>query len=54
MDTMILGTTKECKIQIENLAKEYEVDEVMIVNVSYSFNQRTKSYEELSKFFELN
>lgn len=54
LDSMILGTPKECKEKIEKLAKEYEVDEVMIVNVTYSFEDRKKSYELLAKEFNLN
>lgn len=54
METMILGTAVECKEQIQMLAKEFEVDEVMIVNVTYSFMKRKKSYELLAKEFNLN
>lgn len=54
METMILGTPKECKEQIERLAKEYQVDEVMIVNVTYSFEDRLNSYKLLSQEFNLD
>jgi len=54
MDSMILGTASECKKEIEKLAKEYGVNEVMIVNVTYSFEQRKKSYSLLAKEFKLN
>jgi len=53
MDSMVLGTADECKKEIENLAQEYNVDEVMIVNVSYSFEARANSYERLAKAFDL-
>lgn len=53
LDSMILGTPKQCKEKIEKLAKEYGVDEVMIVNVTYSFKDRKKSYELLAKEFNL-
>ncbi|KAB7889093.1 LLM class flavin-dependent oxidoreductase [Poseidonibacter ostreae] len=53
LNSMILGTPAQCKEQIEKLAKEYEVDEVMIVNVTYSFEKRKKSYELLAKEFAL-
>lgn len=53
LDTMILGTPKECKSQIQALAKKYEVDEVIIVNVTYSFEDRVRSYELLAKEFNL-
>lgn len=54
MDSMVLGTPKQCREKIEKLAKEYGVDEVMIVNVTYSFNVRKKSYELLANEFKLN
>ncbi|WP_324172149.1 LLM class flavin-dependent oxidoreductase [Sulfurimonas sp.] len=53
MDTMILGTAKECKEEITELAKIYDVDEVMIVNVTYSFNDRIKTYTLLAREFNL-
>ena len=54
LDSMILGTPKECREKIEKLAIEYGVDEVIIVNVTYSFEDRIKSYELLAKEFNLN
>lgn len=54
LDSMILGTPSECREKIKKLAKKYEVDEVMVVNVTYSFKDRKKSYELLAKEFELN
>ncbi|MGB3751863.1 MAG: LLM class flavin-dependent oxidoreductase [Arcobacteraceae bacterium] len=53
LNSMILGTPKECREKIENLAMEYGVDEIMIVNVTYSFADRKKSYELLAKEFFL-
>ncbi|TLS97248.1 LLM class flavin-dependent oxidoreductase [Aliarcobacter cibarius] len=53
LDSMILGTPAQCKKELEFLAKEYEVDEIMIVNVTYSFEDRIKSYELLAKEFNL-
>lgn len=53
MKTMVLGTPKECKKQIEELAREYKVEEVTIVNVTYSFEDRKRSYELLAKEFNL-
>lgn len=53
LDSIILGTPKECREKIEKLAIEYGVDEVMIVNVTYSFEDRIKSYELLSNEFNL-
>ncbi|PLY05219.1 MAG: LLM class flavin-dependent oxidoreductase [Arcobacter sp.] len=54
LGSMILGTPKECKEKIEKLAKEYGVDEIVVVNVTYSFEDRKKSYELLAKEFNLN
>jgi len=54
MNSMILGTPKECKEQIESLAKQYDVEEVVVVNVTYSFEDRKKSYELLANEFNLN
>ena len=53
LDSMILGTAKECKEKIEKLAIEYGVDEIIVVNVTYSFEDRKKSYELLAKEFDL-
>ncbi|WP_418179314.1 LLM class flavin-dependent oxidoreductase [Aliarcobacter lanthieri] len=53
METMVIGTPPQCKNKIEKLAKEYGVDEVMIVNVSYSFEDRLNSYKLLSQEFNL-
>lgn len=53
MNNMILGNAKECKKEIERVASLYDADEVLIVNVSYSFEDRKKSYELLAKEFKL-
>ncbi|PLY11544.1 MAG: LLM class flavin-dependent oxidoreductase [Arcobacter sp.] len=53
LDSMILGTPKECKEKIEKLAQEYDVDEIVVVNVTYSFEDRKRSYELLAKEFDL-
>jgi len=53
MDTMILGNAQECKKEIIELAKIYGVDEVMIVNVTYSFENRKDTYKLLAKEFSL-
>lgn len=54
LNSMILGTSAQCKEQIEKLAFEYDVDEVMIVNVTYSFEDRKNSYELLAREFSLD
>ena len=33
LDTVISGTATECRSHIEELAMDYDVDEVMLVNV---------------------
>jgi len=53
LDSMVLGTAKECKKRLEELAKEYGVEEIIVVNVTYSFEDRKKSYELLAKEFNL-
>lgn len=53
MDSMVLGTPTQCKEKIESLAIEYGVDEVIVVNVTYSFEDRKRSYEQLAKEFSL-
>ena len=53
MDTMVVGTPKECQEQLEKIAEEYKVDELMIVNVTYSFKPRIDSYTMLAKQFGL-
>ncbi len=49
MQSYVLGTAIDCKEEIEALAKTFAVDEVMIVNVTYSFSERKRSYEELAR-----
>jgi len=53
MNTMVLGTATQCKEQIVALAKKYEVDEVMIVNVSYHFEDRKQTYKKLAEVFNI-
>jgi luciferase family oxidoreductase group 1 len=53
MDSMVLGTPSDCRKKLESLQKKYDVDEIIIVNVTYSFEHRKRSYELLAKEFEL-
>jgi luciferase family oxidoreductase group 1 len=53
MDSMILGTPSDCRKKLESLQKKYDVDEIIIVNVTYSFEDRKRSYELLAKEFDL-
>jgi luciferase family oxidoreductase group 1 len=45
----VLGTPAQCRQEIETLADAFTVDEVMVVNVTYSFEDRKRSYEELAR-----
>jgi len=53
MNTMILGTPAQCQEELESVAKTFDVDEVMIVNVTHSFKPRINSYKMLAEQFEL-
>jgi luciferase family oxidoreductase group 1 len=52
LDTVISGTPTECRSDIEELAMDYDVDEVMLVNVIYDFADRCASYSKLMAEFE--
>ncbi len=52
--TIVTGTPAECKVELEKIADTYKVDELMIVNVTYSFKPRLNSYKILAKEFELS
>lgn len=51
LDTVISGTATQCKDEIEQLARDYGVDEVMLVNVIYDFADRCASYSKLMAEF---
>ena len=53
LNTMVVGTPKECKEKLQQVAKNYEADEVVVVNVTHSFKDRLRSYELLAKEFLL-
>lgn len=44
---MITGNTAQCRQRIQDLADYYDVDEVIIVAVTYDFSAREKSYRAL-------
>lgn len=46
---MIVGTPKTVRAQIEQLAEEYDADEVMLVMIAYDFKDKLKSYELIAK-----
>ncbi len=50
---MIIGDPEECRDQLLNLADRYDADEAIIVNVTYSFEDRIRSYELLADAFGL-
>lgn len=52
LDTVISGTATECRSNIEELAMDYNVDEVMLVNVIYDFADRCTSYSKLMAEFK--
>ena len=52
MNTMVLGTPSQCQEELEHIAKTFDVDEVMVVNVTHSFKPRISSYEMLAEQFE--
>jgi luciferase family oxidoreductase group 1 len=51
MNTYILGTAENCVNEISSLAEDYDVDEVMIVNVTHGFEARKRTYTELANQF---
>ncbi len=50
---MVVGTPGQCREGIEKLTERYGVDEVMVVNVCYHFEDRLRSYALLAEEFEL-
>ncbi len=52
--TMVTGTPTECQAKLEKIAETYQVDELMLVNVTYSFNPRIESYKMLAEQFGLS
>ncbi|GGC03040.1 hypothetical protein GCM10011352_31590 [Marinobacterium zhoushanense] len=53
LSTMILGTPEQCREQLEQLSDQYEVDEILAINVTYRFADRLKCYEKLAQAMEL-
>ncbi|MBR9882817.1 MAG: LLM class flavin-dependent oxidoreductase [Oceanospirillales bacterium] len=54
LNSMILGTPEQCREQLEALSAQYDVDEILAINVTYRFADRLKSYEYLSSAMELS
>ncbi len=53
LDTMVLGDPEECAERLRRIAATYDVDEVMVVNVTHSFAPRKLSYQRLAAEFKL-
>ncbi|KPH78743.1 LLM class flavin-dependent oxidoreductase [Oceanobacillus caeni] len=47
----IVGNPSQVREQLENLQSEYEVDELMIVTITHSYEARKKSYQLLAEEF---
>jgi len=50
---MILGTPQQCRERLESQAHHYDVDEVVMVAVTHSFDKRCESYRKLAAVFDL-
>jgi len=53
MGDIISGTGAECRTKIEALVANCQADEVTVVNVTYTFEQRLRSFELLAQAFEM-
>jgi len=51
MNTYLLGTADDCLLQMQELADDFGVDEVMVVNVTYGFEDRKRTYRDIAKSF---
>lgn len=49
----VIGDPDHCRREIERLATEYGVDEVVVVTITHGFAARTRSYELLADVFGL-
>ncbi len=49
----IIGDPQHCKREIENLARDYGVDEMVIVTITHDFAARCRSYRLLADAFAL-
>lgn len=53
LKTAAIGTPEQVKTIIENVAREWQTDEIMTVTITYDFADRIRSYEMLAEAFEL-
>jgi len=52
--TMVTGTPEECQSRLEQISALYQVDELMIVNVTHAFKPRVESCKMLAHQFGLS
>ena len=52
LSTMICDTPEYCRESLGQLASNYDVNEISVVNVTYDFEPRIRSYELLASGFE--
>jgi alkanesulfonate monooxygenase SsuD/methylene tetrahydromethanopterin reductase-like flavin-dependent oxidoreductase (luciferase family) len=50
---MIVGTPDQVKPQMQQMAEQYGVDELVVVTITHDFADRLRSYELLAEAFEL-
>lgn len=50
-DSMVTGTPGQCREILESQAHYYDVDEILAVAVTYSFQKRYESYQKLADAF---
>ena len=50
-DSMVTGIPDQCREILENQANYYDVDEILAVVVTYSFQKRYESYQKLADAF---
>jgi luciferase family oxidoreductase group 1 len=50
---IVSGTPEQVKLQLQHLAEEFDVDEIIVTTMTYSFEDRIHSFELLAKEFEL-
>ena len=48
LNTYLLGCPEDCAQEMEALADDYGVEEVMVVNVTYGFEPRLATYRRLA------
>src|SRR5699024_10854003 len=49
----LIGNPKEVKAQLEEIQTMYEVDEIMVVTITHSYEDRKRSYQLLAEEFGL-